>query len=220
MREGQLIHEYGRKKTGKTRLAMHKAALRSPRVAVFDPSGEYDVTIIPANGEDLDAAWEAGFTPLIYRAEGDDVREDFSKFARMVWRAGDCVAVINEASELQSSQSVHPELSRLCRMGRHVGIDVITTQHVMRDTYPTLHSIADHLIFFRLTLDKDLKRISEVIGDRAAEEVSRLPNFHYLDWNVPEENFYVVGDPASWKNSIGLSKISSEDRIEERISRG
>lgn len=177
----------GRGGSGKSSLVRHHASAY-PRVVLFDPNGEDEAAagaivcerLSDLTGALLDAAPSSPVW-ICWRGVARDP-EAFEAANRVLWAAGDLVAVWDEADQFIGSHRLPPEAYRLWNMGRHRGLRIWACsrrpQRISRDMTANLYRAA----IFRMSEPRDLAFVSDFAGREAAEKVAVLPPYHALDW--------------------------------------
>jgi nicotinamide riboside kinase len=196
----------GRRRQGKSTLALSVAKSHFQTTIVFDPNDQY------GNLERIDdiAVWMENTNPQsIGRIVPIDPKPDFEQLAAELdggsWKWGDYVLIVDECSMLMSPSWVHPILERYARTSPK-DVSVILTTHRTVDVHTLFRALATDWFFFNQHLDRDLENISDNFGAEIAQKSKELPNYHlihfWLDsggvpkhdiWDKPEEWFIDIG---------------------------
>lgn len=178
---------YGKRRQGKTTLALALAVARHNRVAVFDPNDQLPViTSVDATGlvewvkrtRDL----EPGIISLIRVGpfNSEEIEEQFEQFATILQSEGDISIIVDEAHMLQGSTWINPHLDRWNRRSP-ADVSLIQTTHRIVDAHPDSRYHADNVFFFYAYLPKELKTINDNFGS-VAEVVPRLTQYQVVHW--------------------------------------
>lgn len=183
--------------SGKTTLAethaIEQAARRGVPVVIVDSEGvlgTVDALRIPApeNREAEDAAfktlietvWKTG-AHVSYVPRND---EDAGRLFETVRGGGNVVLLIDEASYWARGVSILPQLLRLSRVNRLVGVDLYLTTQYPADLNPLLWNVKREVYVFRNGGDSALDRLQDELklDDPTMEMIRTLPDHEYLKW--------------------------------------
>lgn len=202
----------GRRQHGKTTLSLHHAQLRQESfgrgILAFDINSqihvypEYTVTGL----DQLEELLEKKPSVIIYRpfevnyipSKKDELENQFSMFARMIWPLTNFVLIVDEAHWLQSANSCEPGLAAFVRQSDPQGIDLFQSAHAPADMWTRARGLASDWNIFRLTRESDLEAIESECGSEVREIVSQLPKYQYVHYNADDGIFEVVKDSESW----------------------
>jgi hypothetical protein len=198
----------GRRRQGKSTLALSLARSRKRTVIIFDPNNQYNA--VPAITSEQLAVWlPESKTGDIVRIVPTDAESDWPALAEVLdgnaWRWGDYVLILDECSMLMSPQWIDPALERYARTCPN-DVDLILTTHRMVDVHTLFRALASDWYIFHQHLDRDVDLISFNFGSRIAEESKRLPEYHLIHFWLERggtPTFKVWNKPAAWFVDIG-----------------
>ena len=196
----------GRRRQGKSTLALALARSRKQATIIFDPNDQYgNIEVI----EDMNE-WMAAASPdSIGRVVATNPVADFEAMAAELdggeWKWGEYNFVIDECSMLMSPSYVHPGMERYARTSP-ADVTVILTTHRITDVNTLFRSLATDWFVFQQYMDLDLKYLSDQFGPEFAIQCKDLAlyhvNHHWLDpGGVPMNE--VWADPEEWYFDIG-----------------
>jgi hypothetical protein len=207
------VIEFGRRRRGKSTLAMHIARMKKANIVVFDPNNQFANGHIFTDTSEMESFLRSdgvasARTPvvIIYRPAGD-VETHFDEFASVMWKYGNYTLIIDEAHNLQKPQSVNPWLNKFIRQAPTEAdaphtVNLIQCMHRPQDANGIVVSQATHLIFFRFTKERDLKVVENECGLDCATAVRDLQGREFVIYFVDDERFEVVDDTTSWYEEI------------------
>lgn len=177
---------YGKRRQGKSTLALALATTWHNRVVVFDPNDQFPILRSISVGELsawVDAHPENGSYQFIRVGPFDteDVPDEFNNFSAALWERRDLSIIIDEAHMLQGNNSLDPNLDRWNRRST-ADVAVIQTTHRIVDAHPDSRYHADNVFFFYADLSRELKTIRENFGDRTAMLVPKLHPHQVVFW--------------------------------------
>lgn len=196
----------GRRRQGKSTLALSLAMSREKTIIVFDPNDQYgNLPVI----QDM-AEWMPKTTPeSIGRILPSDLIPDWEALAQFLdggaWTWGEYVLILDECSMLMTSQKLHPNLERYARTSPK-DVDVILTTHRTVDVHTLFRALATDWYIFHQHLDRDLEVIADNFGVDVAEAARTLPEFQPIHFwlakgGTPEWSIW--DDPRAWFVDIG-----------------
>lgn len=199
----------GRRRQGKSTLALALALERRKTVLIFDPNDQYrNIDQITDLEGWLDGSTDRSIGRIV---PAPPIDEHWQQIAATIdggkWEWSDYVLILDEASMLMSPQSMDDMLERYVRTAPR-DIDVIVTTHRPRDIHPLMRALATDWFVFQTQIALDVDVIRKNFGDDLAAVVQRLPEYHvahhWLDrGGVPRT---VVWDrPQDWYIDIGRS---------------
>lgn len=199
----------GRRRQGKSTLALALAKAQRRTTVVFDPNDQYG-NLERVGIEALDGWLQDAPADAVVRIVPEPPVEDaWHRLADVLdggsWRYADYVLVLDECSMLMNPNYVDPALERYARTSP-ADVDVILTTHRPRDVHSLLRALATDTFVFQTTLARDVQVLRENYGDALAQAVQRLPQYHVAHYwlaagGVPQT---VVWDkPSDWYIDIG-----------------
>lgn len=196
----------GQMKEGKTTLAQYLAFEHSPGSIAWDPRGMID-GVKCYSPQELHSAiyekrWREGILTYIPQ---HDVEIEFSAFCRVVFpprftlRSFSCI--IDEAAQLQRSNSIHPALDRAVRQHPR-DVLLIQTTHSMQDYFRSSKDLMNDLYCFKLK-GNSLKAVVDYCDgqDDMREAIANLPPHHLMHYNFERHcgpEFEIWNEPNSW----------------------
>lgn len=204
---------YGKRRQGKSTLALALAMSEHPVTVVFDPNDQFPNIERISDME----SWlgnsrretSDGKPILVVGRVGPidtgEVSIEFGLFMNHLWEERDISIIVDEAHMLQGSNSLDPNLDRLNRRSA-ASVLAIQTTHRIVDAHPDSRYHADDVYFFYAYLPRELKTIRENFGEDVALEVPKLKPFQVIHWHkatggVPE--WEVWEDGSEWFIELG-----------------
>jgi len=196
----------GRRRQGKSTLALALARAKKQTTIIFDPNDQYgNIELI----DDL-AEWMANAGPdAVGRVLATDPVGDFEGMIAELdggtWRWEDYAFVIDECSMLMSPSYVHPGMERYARTSPK-DVNVILTTHRITDVNTLYRSLATDWFVFQQYMDLDLRYLSDQFGPEFADQCKDLGlyqvNHHWLEAGGQPAS-EVWADPEDWFIDIG-----------------
>lgn len=198
----------GRRRQGKSTLALALARSHKQTIIVFDPNDQYGN--VERVALDSFETWMSETTPdSICRVVPTDPRADFEALTDILdggnWTWGEYTLIVDECSMLMAPSYVHPEMERYARTSPK-DVHTILTTHRTVDVHTLYRALATDWFMFHQHLDRDLENIADNFGDEVASQAKTLPEYHlihyWLDpgglprheiWNDPQEWFIDIG---------------------------
>lgn len=196
----------GRRRQGKSTLALSLAKSHKQTIIVFDPNNQYEaLPVIP----DL-AAFMAESTPdSIGRIVPTDPKADWEEITTILdgghWAWGEYTLIVDECSMLMSPSYVHPVLERYARTCPK-DVHVILTTHRTVDVNTLFRALATDWFIFNQHLDRDLENIADNFGSDLSAAANTLPQYHVIHfWLDPggEPRWETWDNPEEWYLDIG-----------------
>jgi len=196
---------YGKRRQGKSTLALALALQGSNRVIVFDPNGQFPlISAIPIDGV---AAWaestrdNQGYSlARVGPIDSEDIDDYFSSFAEDLFAEKNVSVIVDEAHMLQKPSFIHPALDRWNRRSPE-SVNLIQTTHRIVDCHVDSRYHADDVFIFYAYLPRELKTMEESFGPKGISRyIERLQEHQVLHWR---------------KATGGVPKISIWDKSEE-----
>lgn len=196
----------GRRRQGKSTLALSLAQSKGQTTIIFDPNDQYgNVPTI----ETLDAFMESSGPESVGRIVPSDPVAEWEALAAFLdggaWAWGEYTLIVDECSMLMSPQKLHPDLERYARTSPK-DVSVILTTHRTVDVHTLFRALATDWYIFQQHLDRDLETIGDNFGLDVAAASAQLPEYHlihfWLDvggvpmwsiWDKPEEWYIDIG---------------------------
>lgn len=196
----------GRRRQGKSTLALSLACAAGRTTIVFDPNNQYgNLPVIT----DLQQFMENSTPASIGRIVPTDPLTDWENMTDVLdggtWAWGDYTLILDECSMLMQSQRLHAELERYARTSPK-DVEVILTTHRSVDVHTLFRSLATDWYVFHQHLDRDLEVITDNFGADVAQAASQLPEYHVIHfWLAPggKPEWRIWDEPAAWYIDIG-----------------
>lgn len=196
----------GRRRQGKSTLALALARGENNTTIIFDPNDQYGN--IPQIGNL--AEWMENADPRsVGRIVPTDPVADFEEIVAELdggnWRWGEYTLIVDECSMLMNPSKVHPALERYARTSPK-DVTIILTTHRTVDVHALFRFLATDWFFFNQQLERDLETIADNFGSDVSAESQKLANFHVLHyWLDPggTPRWEVWSKPDVWYFDIG-----------------
>lgn len=196
----------GRRRQGKSTLALALAKTAGRTVIVFDPNDQYGHLERIENVEEFMATSSPDSTGRIVPT---DPKLDWEALTAVLdggrWAWGDYALIVDECSMLMTPSWVHPQLERYARTSPQ-DVSIILTTHRTVDVHTLFRALATDWFVFHQHLDRDLENIADNLGADVAKASAGLPNYHVIHyWLDPggAPKWEIWADPAAWYIDIG-----------------
>lgn len=194
----------GRMKQGKTTLGIYLCRQHSIGVVAWDPRNMID-GVICWGPDELEEAiekkrWKEG--PLVYRFDSTDVNTEFSNLCRVIFPPRFTLHkfsfLVDEAAQLQTSHSVHPDLHRAVTQHPR-DVLVVQTTHSLQDWARSSKDLTDSLYCFQLR-GNSLKAVVDYCdgGQKMEAVIKGLKDHQVLHWSHATDSYEVWADPSRW----------------------
>jgi hypothetical protein len=167
----------GRRRQGKSTLALTLGLSRRKTVVAFDPNHQYDFPAVGLNG--LRDAMESGQRIIVYRPE--DPVDDFPVLVSRLWPWSRYVLLVDECTTLQSAASLNKTLERVLRQSPR-DVDLIQTTHRLSDTHRLTRMLSTDIFFFQTPSATDLKMVADEYSESLAAAIPRLGEYECAHW--------------------------------------
>lgn len=196
----------GRRRQGKSTLALSVARSQKKTTIIFDPNNQYEN--IPTIA-DL-GAWMIESSPeSVGRIVPTDPVADWETIVAELdggaWKWGDYALIVDECSMLMNPSKVHWALERYARTSPK-DVSVILTTHRTVDVHTLFRALATDWFIFNQQLDRDLENITDNFGADVAVASRGLANYHVLHYWLDAggaPRFEVWDRPDEWFIDIG-----------------
>jgi hypothetical protein len=183
--KNEVILITGQRGQGKTTYIKDQISLFD-RVIIFDLLGEftyfdtaYDLREF---FEILSEVKDENFFVLnFYNPKNSE--EDFHVVCEAVNRLKDVTLVVDEIDYFCSTHSIPKQFDEIVKRGRHQALQLIVATRRPHEIPPIIRSQVSQLITFRHIEPRDLEYLRSII-EIPEEEISKLPEFHYVKWSV------------------------------------
>ena len=214
---------YGKRRQGKSTLALSLAISVHKVVVVFDPNHQFvqafSTVELPVLRETLRSIAESGRDEYRFIRVGpfaqDEIDDAFESFSEILWEFEDLSVIVDETSLVQNSHYIHPSLDRWLRRTPR-DICFIQTTHRIVDTNTLTRYHTDEVFFFFTSNLKDHKAIGDNFerGVEVAAILGTLQRHQVLHY-WPDENqraqFDVWEDGRAWYLPLGNSNQAEGD---------
>lgn len=224
----------GRRRQGKSTLALFIARRRHKTIVIWDPNSQYNGFHTLYSLDEL-AEWIAGedHGEVVFRPDPTDLEDQFEGFVDLLWGQGNYALIIDEASTVQTPHSIHGQLERIMRQaprdgaknrsGQLVDVTVIQTTHRPTDLHMICRALATDVFIFQQTLLKDLQRVSDQWGEDVAAQLPELERWHcihvYTDLDGRQQ-YKRWDDPTKWHIAIASGGSGSQHGIGSAVLDG
>jgi AAA+ ATPase superfamily predicted ATPase len=203
-----MIAIYGRRRQGKSTLALSIALSRSDTVVVFDPANMYGnlPVHVLSDYDSFDAAIEVDKVFRIVPSDPAAAWEELSDYldsGSFRWR--DYVLIIDEISLIQSPHYLPVSLERFVRLAPK-DITVIVTTHRPVDTHNLLRSLAYDVFVFQTNLKRDLNYFADNYSPQLAAIATELGPHEVAHFWLGKGGKVCIerwSDPTLWYVDIG-----------------
>ena len=199
----------GRRRQGKSTLALSIALSTGKTVIIFDPNNQYEAIPSIDNLADFMKASGDDGKQAIGRIVAEPPIDEWQTIADELdggsWRWGDYALIVDECSMLMNSSKVNPALERYIRTSPK-DVDLILTTHRMVDVNPLLRALCTDWYFFQTHIDIDIEAMADNFGKVIAAKSTQLPNYQVLHfWLAPggTPEHEVWDKPEEWYIDIG-----------------
>lgn len=194
---------YGKRRQGKSTLALALSLAFSRKVLIFDPNDQYP-RIVRVNPDEwfsqIKEEEEDGEHRIhlgrVGPFDSDEIEERFSEFSESVYSVPDISVIADEAHMLQGQNWIHPDVDRFNRRSPKSVVFLQTTHRIV-NAHPDSRYHADHVFFFRADLPREIKTIGENFGPEVASVVPILG---------PHEALHF------WREKGGIARYSTWDK--------
>lgn len=143
-------------------------------------------------GNDLPPLKNKDGSPFVIWTPESDSTEMYDSFFQMIYegrKKGDipsAVVFIDELSSITGRTGIPPRYyDILLKQGRGMGLSVITLSQMARFVPLTMTSQLMHVFMMNLNSEKDKKKLEDVLGDMAKQDVQHRHGFVYRDVRKP-----------------------------------
>lgn len=193
-----IVCVFGRKGTGKTTYAANlteKLYQSGKTVIVVAPMGGFKLHGSPEvdSVKQLEAVARSGRRSMLIIPDMDDDLP--TKTFEFAYRAGNCVLVVDEVDTYFSHANPDPWLRKIVRYGRHRGVSLIAICQRPANVQRDLTAMADELILFSMTENRDIEYLKARIGVQGVAQVTALPPFKHYRWNGSQKPVDLFNQP-------------------------
>jgi|GEM_PF-2760999 len=186
--------------TGKSTLTKYLASLCMPRVLIYDPLDQY--TAFPDENR--------------YIPRSDSITE-FDAVCKKLNATGNTTFIVEECERyLGQGKPLGEHTFSLVNRGRNYGVGIFAVTRRIQRLSKDFFDLCSHTFLFRCGL-KSREYISEMIGKENTQKILRLPQFHFLSYNVEteESSVHVLKLGASPRVETGPAKTVPAEQVEE-----
>ncbi len=217
IRLGDHFGVFGGTGTGKTFFAtqlvitLANATRGKVRVFIIDSKqyGDFDMFIkkgvgVAYKGQDLPPMENKDGSPFIVWQPLYDDKQMYDDFFTSIYvhakqTKQPCIVFIDELSSISGNQYPPNGLKILLKQGRGMGISVLALSQVARLLPMEVTSQLMHSFKFNLNAKEDKKKLKDLFGDSAEENVLHKRGFFYRNVNEPIQS--KKGKPYYYKNA-------------------
>lgn len=179
----------GKRRMGKSTLALALARLHSNIIIVYDPNSQYREFGDPKSVPQIQATLDWFSDPenpeptepiiLVFRPRVDHFEEDFGALADMLWKYDGYSIVADEAPTLQTPHAINSQLARIVRQGP-AGVSIFQTCHRVPDVNRLSRALCTDYFFFRSTQSKDVQNMAAEFDDRLVRILPALKAYEVV----------------------------------------
>ncbi len=171
----------GRRRQGKSTLALALAAARSKSVFVFDVNAQYrSIPAFPIDEETITEAMSRTEGCLLaFRPDPGTLTDSWHAFAEILWRWEDYALILDEASEFQGAGWRDEWLDRFLRQAPD-SVHIIMTTHRVVDFAKLSRALSSDVFIFQTRQQSDIAMLSSEFPGLSADVIPNLPAYHVL----------------------------------------
>lgn len=197
----------GRRRQGKSTLALNVAAARSESIVVVDPNWQYrNFPACPIDPSTIVSGLEnQNGCLLVLHPDPARIMDEWALIASVLWDYEDYSLLIDEASMIQHAGWCDSWLERYLRQAPD-SVSLIQTTHRAVDLCKLSRSLATDLFLFRTTLEADLSLLGSEFPGLKIPAVRTLPVYnvlHYWTERGGYERNNLWDKPGEWNINIG-----------------
>ena len=168
---------FGKRGQGKTTLARNLYKGKE-RLIIVDTLGEHDLPMI--FDSPLTLHRQLTKAPYKFQISQRYRKSDIEIIFLILQKVKDYTLVLEEA-DFYCKPSYTPEgLEWLIQYGRHTNVEIIATSRRPAKVSRDLTGQADYFYTFRFTEPRDLKYLSDFLGNEKAREILHLPDHKFI----------------------------------------
>jgi hypothetical protein len=212
----------GRRRQGKSTLALRLCRTYHQTVFVWDPNNQFSA--LPESTDDIqelrewidDESLEHGV--IVFRPRPGELEDDFTDLVDVIWPLGNYALLVDEASTVQRPQLTHPKLELLMRQaprdgavnteGASLDVSVVQTSHRPADINSLCRALATDSFLFQVSLRRDLDVIEAQHGADVAAVLPTLQQWHVchtFQGNDGRQHYATWTEPADWYAPISAT---------------
>lgn len=214
----------GKRRMGKSTLALALARLHSNLTIVYDPNTQFREFGAPRSIAEIEATvkfFSEGPDDqpppeqpviLVYRPRVGLFHEDFTALANMLWQWDGYSFVVDEAPTLQTPHAINDELGRLVRQGP-AGVSIFQTCHRVPDVNRLSRALCTDYFFFRSTQQKDVGNMADEFDDRLERILPSLKPYevvHHWQGKGGTDEISIWRDSRPWFIELGHGETESQ----------
>jgi len=181
--------------TGKTTLAKHFASLCEPRVLIYDPLSQYE-----------------GFSDECRYIPHSDSLDEFDSVCRRLRATSKLTFIVEECERyIGQSKPLGENAFDLINRGRNWGIGIFAVTRRIQRLSKDFFDLSQHVFLFRIGL-KSRGYIADMIGWDDTRTLMRLPLYHFMHYNVENEESSV----HVLKLGGGASRVTTKEEESKR----
>lgn len=176
---------FGRTGSGKSTLAK-ALLLRFRRFAVLDAKHTFTV---PGNGVITLPAYDKNVDRQIIRVPFDNEYERWADSIERIWRDGNRILYIDEATLITKTRTILPEYGKAIRTGRERGIGVWSGTQRPKEIPSVIFTEAEHFFVFQLTYKPDRDKVVSFTGDGMEPFYAMAKDHNFVYYNVSSNEY-------------------------------
>lgn len=200
----------GRRRQGKSTLALALARAKRQSTIIFDPNDQFRAV---ASLPDVDALpqWleQSRADSIVRLVPAPPVEETWAALADTLdggnWNWAEYTLILDECSMLMQPNHLDEKLERFARTCPN-DVHLVLTTHRPRDVHPLFRALATDWFVFQSTIELDQRVLRDNFGPQLATAAATLPRYHvahyWLEtggqprvevWDKPDEWFVDIG---------------------------
>lgn len=212
----------GKRRMGKSTLALKLAFLHSNIVIVYDPNTQfrefgpaqsvYQINAQMAFLESDEAEPLAEPLVMVFRPRTGMFEEDFEALSDMLWQWNGFSLIVDESPTLQTPHAINARLDRWIRNGP-AGVSIYQTCHRVNDLNRLSRSLCSDYFFFRSNQKKDVAQMAAEFDDRLERLLPSLGAWeviHYWLAKGGQGEISIWRDPKVWFVELGHGETEGD----------
>ncbi len=191
IRSNDRISIFGRTGSGKTFFSKQWLLPHYTRYVFWDikkENSDMPHDIIITNPKELKSNIEK-YNKIIYQPT-KPTDSDFNDICEIIFNSKNNALYVDEAALISTPSKILYYHKVIITQGRSYDVGIINVSQRPRDIHNTLISESEHLFVFALSLETDVIKLRQQMGN-AADEIYTLPEYHFLYHNVKTNKSFI-----------------------------